>query len=98
MNKLVEWIKKEISAYKLKSRATAARKAIEDINTVYQITESEGTLYLVVGSRAVKKFETSITIFDAIEELNAARAAQIHFLKIESNKEVSSCSANNEKH
>jgi hypothetical protein len=87
MNAFIEKIKTAFSNYKRSHRQSAIHRLIAEINDIYQLTERDGNLYLVVGSRAVKKFEDAITVDEAIRELEAARNAEISYAKLNATEE-----------
>lgn len=54
-----------------------------EVNEDYNCTERNGNLYLMVGSRAVIKFDGTSTVSEVIATIKKARNAQIDFKKNE---------------
>lgn len=80
---MIQEIKEWWANHKVKLRNKEKERINAEVNEDYNVTERNGNLYLIVGSRAAAKFDGTSTVTEVIATIRKARNAQIDFKKNE---------------
>lgn len=80
---MIQEIKEWWANRKAKAQQQRKERISMEVSEDYNITERNGNLYLIVGSRAVAKFDGTSTVTEVIATIRKARNAQIDFKKNE---------------
>ena len=80
---MIQEIKKWWVNCKVKAHQQRKERINMEVNEDYNVTERNGNLYLLVGSRVAVTFDDTSTVADVIATIRKARNAQIDFKKNE---------------
>lgn len=81
---MIEFIKNWINGIKEKEVQNRKERINIEVREDYNVTERNGSLYLIVGNRAVSKIEGTTTVTEVVNMVKKARNAQISFKENES--------------
>ena len=54
----------------------------QEEKSAFNITEKDGSIYIIAGSRAIKEIDYNTTALDIVKMLEECRNAQINFTKL----------------
>lgn len=80
---MIQEIKEWWANRKAKAQQQRKERISMEVSEDYNVTERNGNLYLIVGSRAAAKFDGTSTVTEVIATIRKARNAQIDFKKNE---------------
>lgn len=78
---MIQKIKNWWAEREVKAQQQRKDRIVEEANEDYNVTERNGNLYLMAGSRAAIKIDGTTTVTEVITMIKEARNAQIDFKK-----------------